>query len=317
MDLLRISKVVIENCMGLKLEEACLILCDTGTKEIGEALFNAASLINPQTYLMEMHPRKVNGEELPQIIAETMKFVDVIIAPTTRSITHTHARREACNNGARVASMPGVTTNMMLRTFDINFDKMFEVTRRLTELLDRSTEVLIKTDKGTDLNFNISNRKGIADTGQLREKGQFGNLPAGEAYIAPVEGSANGILVVDAMMAGVGLLDSPIVIVIKDGFAQTISGGEQAQQFTDLLNSVNDTNAKNVAEFGIGTNPRAQITGKILEDEKVLGTIHIAFGNNVSMGGKIDVPIHLDGVVMNPTVYVDGIKVLEEGKILL
>jgi leucyl aminopeptidase (aminopeptidase T) len=150
----------------------------------------------------------------------------------------------------------------------------------------------------------------------LREKGQWGNLPTGEAYLAPLEGRSNGLVVVDGSMAGVGMVDRPIHIVVRDGYATDISGGEAARRLVALLEP-HGRDGRNVAEFGIGTNDRAILTGLILEDEKVMGTIHIAFGDNKSMGGSVRVASHLDGLIKAPTVWFDDRKIMEAGRLLV
>jgi aminopeptidase len=119
--------------------------------------------------------------------------------------------------------------------------------------------------------------------------------------------------VVDGSMAGVGLVRTPIRITIEDGYATTITGGEEADRLRALLDA-HGREARTVAEFGIGTNDRARLTGVILEDEKVMGTIHIAFGDNKSMGGSVRVASHLDGLVTAPTVYFDDRLIMDRGQ---
>jgi leucyl aminopeptidase (aminopeptidase T) len=147
----------------------------------------------------------------------------------------------------------------------------------------------------------------------FREKGQWGNLPTGEAYLAPLEGKSNGVVVVDGSMASVGMTAQPIRITVKDGYATDIAGGPEAQRLIALLEP-HGRDGRNVAEFGIGTNDRAKLTGIILEDEKVMGTIHVAFGDNKSMGGSVRVASHLDGLVTQPTVWFDDRLIMDAGK---
>src|SRR3989338_8622413 len=132
--------------------------------------------------------------------------------------------------------------------------------------------------------------------------------------LAPVEGTANGAYVVDASFAGIGKLKSPIKIYVKNGRAVKIYG-EKADVLNELLDSAGK-DARNIAEFGIGTNEKAKITGNILEDEKVIGTCHIALGNNVGFGGKTSVQLHLDGIIKNTTIFVDENKIIDKGKFL-
>jgi leucyl aminopeptidase (aminopeptidase T) len=160
----------------------------------------------------------------------------------------------------------------------------------------------------------VEGRKAHASSGIFRERGQSGNLPTGEAYLAPLEGESNGVVVVDGAMAGIGLLREPVRIEVENGYATGITGGEEARRLIELLEP-HGRDARNVAEFGIGTNDRAILTGNILEDEKVLGTIHIAFGDNKSMGGNVRVPSHLDGMVNRPTVWFDDRMIMNSGRL--
>jgi len=183
-------------------------------------------------------------------------------------------------------------------------------------LMRTTTTVRVTAPAGTDIIMPIEGRDAHASSGLFREKGLWGNLPTGESYLAPVEGRSNGIVVVDGSMAGVGLVDQPIRIVVVDGYATEITGGESAKRLIALLEP-HGKDARTVAEFGIGTNDKAILTGVILEDEKVMGTIHIAFGDNKSMGGSVRVASHLDGLVKQPTVWFDDRMVMEHGRLLV
>ena len=135
--------------------------------------------------------------------------------------------------------------------------------------------------------------------------------------MAPVEGTSNGVFVVDGSMAGLGLIkNANIKIEVENGYATKITGGKMASKLKQQLDGVGKQ-ARNIAEFGIGTNDSAKLSGILLEDEKVMGTIHIALGNNVSMGGSVNVPIHLDGIIKKPTVYLDGKMIMENGKLFI
>ena len=159
----------------------------------------------------------------------------------------------------------------------------------------------------------VGGRQILPSKGVMRNKGESGNLPSGEVYMAPWEDKSNGRLVIDGSMAGIGMIKNPITVEIKNGYAEKITGGEEAERLVALLEK-SGRDSRAVAEFGIGTNYKAQLTGMILEDEKVFGTIHIAFGNNISMGGNISVNSHLDGLVNQPDVYFDEELIMEKGK---
>jgi leucyl aminopeptidase (aminopeptidase T) len=249
-------------------------------------------------------------------VAELMKAVDVVLCPTSKSLTHTDSRRAASAAGTRIATLPGVTDEIMVRCMNADYCQIAARTFALCALLEKASVVRVTAPGGTDVVMPIKGREAHASSGVFRERGQWGNLPTGEAYLAPLEGLSNGLVVVDGSMASVGMVREPIRITVRDGYATSIEGGAEAARLRALLEP-HGKDAYTVAEFGIGTNDRAILTGAILEDEKVMGTIHIAFGDNKSMGGSVRVASHLDGLVRQPTVWLDDRKIMEGGKLLV
>lgn len=311
------AEIAIKICMNVKLKEKILVISDFNKREIGLTLhFNALRLGYSSLYL-EMKPGKRNGEEPPNEVAELMKKFDVIFCPTTTSLTHTDARREASALGARIATFPGITKEVMLRGLNADYNKIAKLSIKLKKVLSKGRFIRVTTQLGTDISFDFTGRTPIASKGLFHKKGESGNLPTGETYLAPLEGTTNGKLVIDGSIAGLGLLKNKNVVVdIKNGYAKKFYGSDIAKKLFNMLNEVGK-DAFNIAEFGIGTNDSAKLSGILLEDEKVMGTIHFAFGNNKSMGGKIGVPIHIDGVVKKPTVYLDKKLIMKDGKLLI
>ncbi|MFN3478322.1 MAG: aminopeptidase [bacterium] len=303
--------------MGAKKNESVLIICDNNTRNIAYHLFEISQkYLTQKPILVEIPEGKVNGEEPPEIVADLMKKFDIVLCPTSKSLTHTKARIEASKMGARIATFPGITEDIMIRGMNANYQKISLETMKICEILEKHKKVTIKTKLGTNLTFNIEGRKAYASKGLFHNKGESGNLPTGEAYLAPIEGSANGIAIIDGSFAMIGVLEKPIVLEIRDGFVTSISGDKQAKELKKILKPFGK-DALNIAEFGIGTNDKAKLSGKILEDEKIKGTIHIALGNNKSMGGNVDVGIHLDGVILKPDVYLDDKLVIKKGKLTI
>lgn len=314
-ELLNASIIALRDAMGLKQQETLLIVTDEIKREIGQALHQAGKQLCKESILIEIKSREINGQEPPDSVAEMMKIVDVVVCPTAKSLTHTNARRNASKEGVRVGTMPGITVDIMSRCLNADFNKIIDLTNYVVKQIEGTKTVKVVTDTGTNLVMNIEGRIVLPSTGVLREKGQSGNMPSGEVFLAPVEGTTNGTLVIDGSVAGVGLVKTPITIKIVDGYAEKIFGGVEAQKLTEILDK-SGRDARAVAEFGVGTNYKAILSGQILEDEKVLGTIHIAFGNNISMGGSISVNSHIDGLVKEPTVYLDNKPFMIKGKII-
>ena len=315
-ELLSASVVAVRDCMGARPGERVLVVTDEPLRTIGHALRQAAKDLGHDVLLVEMLPRKTNGEEPPPQIAELMAGTDLVFCATSKSLTHTDARRAASAAGARVATLPGVTEEIMIRCMNADYNRIAARTARICERMARTRVVRVTAPAGTDITMPIEGRTPHASSGLFREKGQWGNLPTGEAYLAPVEGLSQGVVVVDGSMAGVGMTSEPIRIAVEAGYATGISGGREADALRALLEP-HGRDGRTVAEFGIGTNDRAILTGVILEDEKVMGTIHIAFGDNKSMGGSVRVASHLDGLVKQPTVWFDDEKVMEAGRLLI
>ena len=307
------AETILKDCMNLKSNESCLIVTDQKLINIGKILYKNSLKITKKSNLILTTIPEAHGTEPPEYISDEMLRYNVVLIPTTKSLSHTRARENASKKGARIASMPGITMEMMKRALNVDFYKIKIINEKLIKKLQNKNKIKIMTKKGTNVEFYTNGRKWIGDDGIYTKKGAFGNLPAGEIFIAPLENRTNGLIVVDASVGGIGKTDKNIKIDIKDGFIAKIDGGKTAHQFKKLLRN---KLYKNVAELGIGTNHKAIITGNVLEDEKVAGTCHIAFGNNKHFGGKVDVPFHVDVVVKKPTIYADNALVMKDGKIV-
>jgi leucyl aminopeptidase (aminopeptidase T) len=305
--------VAFRQCLAVKKNETVLVVTDDGNRESGEIFYRAVRPFCRDAILMVMPERENNGQEPPEAIAAAMMKSDVIFLATTKSLSHTQARQMASRKGSRIASMPGITQEMMARALDVDYKRMEAASHKICKILNEASWVNIRTSLGTDITFSITGRRAEPDTGIIHHSGGFCNLPAGEVYLAPVEGTANGRLVVDGAIGDSGVLKQPIEIAVSDGFAVGMKGGREARILWDMI-AKHGQKAFNVAEFGIGINPKATITGNILEDEKALSTIHIAFGDNSGFGGKVKVPSHQDGIVRNPSVWVDGKQFMDRGR---
>ena len=232
-----------------------------------------------------------------------MRSVDVVIAPTTMSLTHTRARKQANDAGVRTASMPGVTEQMMVEGgLTANPREVMEHTRRLAETFKGASEIRLMSELGTDISFEVDTSKWNLDMGCCRQKGCSTNLPAGEVYTAPE--NCTGTVVIDGSMAGLELLKNPLKIRVEEGLAVDVQG-DRAKEVLKIINPLGDV-ARNIAELGIGTNPRARMIGVVLEDEKVRGTAHIALGDNSTIGGTVVAGVHLDAIIRKPRVFADG-----------
>jgi leucyl aminopeptidase (aminopeptidase T) len=312
-DLERAVHAVVHECLGVKEGEEALVICNPATQRVGEMLREEAEGAGADAVLALMYERSSHGAEPPRTIAEAMAAADVLMAPTVQSLSHTAARKRATDAGARCATLPGVTEEMLARVMSADMEGLRRKGQAVAEALDRAPEARITDANGTDLRLDLSGREAIPDAGELTEPGAFGNLPCGESFISPAGG--DGTLVIDGSLAGIGLVDEPVELVVEGGHLTSARGG-QGMAFMELL-TVHGDDATTIAELGVGTNEKAILTGEILEDEKIQGTCHIAFGASAGIGGTVQVPVHLDCIVMKPTLELDGEAIVRDGELLI
>lgn len=309
MELKNIAKNVLDSCLAVKAGEEVLVIIDDTRVKIGQALYEGAKELGCEAMLVVMQERELSGAEPPKAIAEAMKTADVVIAPTAKSLTHTNARIQAAAAGTRVATMPGITEEMFSQgAMTADYAEVEKLTAKVTELLTKASVARIEKEDCV-LTIRLDGRDGVPSPGVYREAGKCGNLPSGEAYIAPLENGSDGEMIIDGSMVGIGKLDAPLRMKIRDGKLYEISG-EKSEMIQVLLK--NEQNAT-LGELGIGTNEKAVLNGIILEDEKVYGTVHIAFGTNTSFGGTNKAECHMDGIILKPTLYLDDTLVIDQG----
>ncbi|CAJ1317673.1 hypothetical protein PTI45_02258 [Paenibacillus nuruki] len=309
---IEISKNVLIDCLGLQAGESLVVVADDSRQHLAESLYEAGKRLGAESMLMVMQERSKSGEEPPASIATAMMNASVAICVTRYSLTHTAARKQAAAAGTRVATMPGITEDMFTHgAITAEYAKVKELTEHVTSLLTKASTVRIEKE-GYSLSFSIEEREGVPSTGLYLNPGESGNLPSGEAYIAPMEGTAQGQIVIDGSIAGIGALDSPLLLNISEGRLVAAEGDTGAE----LLLMLGDGDGRMLGEFGIGTNDKARITGIVLEDEKVYGTIHVAFGSNNTFGGTVAAGVHIDAVVQKPDVYLDDVLIMRAGELL-
>jgi leucyl aminopeptidase (aminopeptidase T) len=305
-------ETVIRDCLAVKPGEDVLVIVDPATRTIGEALRDGATAVGADAILAIMDERATDGTEPPRALAAALSACEVFIAPPSRSLSHTQARTRASDAGARGATMPGVTVDMLARTMAVDFAAMAARSKAVAKLLDGATSAHVSCPQGSDFTLQLTGRAGMPDDGDLTQAGAFGNLPAGEGFIAPLSGSGT---IVAASLAPLGLSAEPAILTLQDGRIVAAEGG-LGREYLKLLQAHGELGT-NLAELGVGTNECARLTGNVLEDEKILGTVHVAFGASAGIGGTVSVPIHLDVVVVDASLEIDGRQVLSEGRYVL
>jgi len=312
MELKKGAETILNQCLKVTEDEKVLVLNDSNDEELIESLLDVLVDQGVEHELIEYEEPESSGSEPPLPVAEEMKRANVVIAPTMKSLSHTEARKEANKNGTRVATLPEVNKEIWTTSLLADYEEVERITEKVYELLKDSEKVRVETPSGTNLTFDVEIDTYDKDTGILDSDGSFGNLPAGEPNGYPA--NISGTLVIDHFQF------SPKTkkVEIEDGKVVSI---EDEEGETSELSKVFKKHpcSKKIAEFGFGTNPEATLIGNPLQDEKVLGTVHFAFGDNctyVEEGDERRNPceIHWDSISVKPTVWFDDKKILDEGE---
>jgi len=300
------AETALNQCMGLQSGESCGIVTDDERWEIGKVLYDVASEITDDVTVVRYPPGDQHGEEPPATVAAAMREPDVLLAPTTKSLSHTRARSTATDSGARAATLPGITEAVFTRGLDADYESIREHCDRVLAAVGDATEIRVTAPSGTDITLEPGDREWQEDTGIVHEPGSFSNLPAGEVFVSPE--TADGRVVVDGTMRPHGLLEDgqTVAFEVENGQVTAIEDDAIREQVEAAAEEVGEA-AYNLAELGIGTNVAVErLLGSVLLDEKAGGTVHFAIGDDASIGGDTEAPLHLDGIVRDPTVYADG-----------
>ena len=300
------ARTAIEQCLAVSPGETCVIVTDDNRQPIGEALYTAALSATEDVVIVRYPPGPQHGAEPPEPVASALAGADAFLAPTTKSISHTRARSNATAAGARGATLPGITGEVFTVGLDADYEAIEAECDAMLETVSGADEIRVTSPQGTDITFELGDRPWNEDTGIVHEPGSFSNLPAGEVFISPK--SASGTYVIDGTIRPHGLLaeGQTVTIDVEDGYVTDVSDDAISAALEEAADAVG-TDAYNLAELGIGTNLGVtELVGSVLLDEKAAGTVHIAFGDDASIGGDTDAPIHMDGILREPTVHVDG-----------
>ena len=300
------AETAVEQCLNVTAGESVVVITDDKRASIGEALYGAALGTTDDVTILRYPPAEQHGSEPPEPVAAAMLESDVFLAPTTKSLSHTRARGAACDAGARGATLPGITEDVFTTGLDADYAAIEAACDDVLGQIAGANEIRVTSAAGTDITFRIGDREWLSDTGMVHEPGEFSNLPAGEVFVAPE--TATGTYVVDGTMMPHGLLEDGqrLRFEVDDGFVTEISDDAIRSDVETAAEAVGDA-AYTLAELGIGTNVGVdELVGSVLLDEKAGGTVHIAIGDNAGIGGDTNAPIHLDGILRNPTVYADG-----------
>lgn len=299
------------------------IVSDTGMNpQIWSILNNAArSLdIKPTVVLMPEpdHPQA----EPPSQVREAMLASDICVIATSKANVHSPAAIEAQDRGIGLLALEEINTQILGGdAASADYEAMLEIAHELEEIINAGERIEVTSPSGTDLVASLEGRSGFGIAGKIEDhpglpEFRIAAFPDGEVSVSPVEGTTNGTVVWDTSMHEIGFLETPIKADVEDGYITEIRGGQEATEFEQMLSESDDPDAFNIAEIAVGINESATITGVMRQDKKAQGYTHIAAGANADTGGTIDAPVHIDGMISNATVKIDGEPIYRDGKLI-
>jgi leucyl aminopeptidase (aminopeptidase T) len=310
----QVCRKIVRECTGLDKGEVCLLVKDLETSELHRGLEAAIRACGGIPLVLGLPEEAYMQGPLPKGVEAAMISADVVLLCTRELFPH-RPRRSATEAGTRVLSMCTVTKEMALRALDVDYDELSRVTRELANALSQASEVLIKSQLGTEIRRAIRGQAAVYLDGLAREPGRSTALPAGVVAILPLTETAEGKVILDGSISSIGLLRKPVALTVKRGKIEDIQGDEEAEELLRILETA-DENACCIAEVGLGTNPKATYTGNLVEDERVRGSGHIGLGRNTHLGGTIESSLHLDATIRKPTIYLDGQAIVRDGNLL-
>lgn len=313
---------LVYECAAITPEDEVLIITDTWCTRFAEAIMSSALTVTRHVTMIVMPLYgRLHGQNPELAVGAAMKSATVVFIPTVWSMSHASMRREASAAGVRVLTIPSADDELFARTFvQTPFGELKQPMMTLNQMLTEANEAHVTTKAGTDMWVDLRGRRNYdLEHGWLHTGPEYHNRfsapPCVEANIAPVEFTAHGRVIVDACQSAVGLIEQPIELIVKEGRIVEINGGHEADELKLRLDEVGDPDMRIIAELGIGGNPVAKMRGQFIEDESVYGTGHFGIGNNAStMGGKSTVNGHFDNVFWFPTIELDGVEIMKDGR---
>jgi leucyl aminopeptidase (aminopeptidase T) len=308
---------VLDQCLAVGPGEEIILLADEGTDAgVVDGLSNGI-LERDAIPLVARIPRpRLPGAEPPAAVAAMMLNAAATIELTSLFIGSSAARRAATDGGARYLAMPGVR----LDTFRpggplaVDFERLRIDAENIGAAWGRAREFRLTSRGGTDLRGSVEDRPGRVLHGMAREPGAYMAPPDVEAGTAPVEGTASGVVVIDAdlLFMGEGPLDEPVVLHVTDGRLTGIEGAARGR-LESMLERCADDRMVNIAEVSMGFNPAGVVCSVPMETESSRGSAHIALGNSIAYGGRVNAVAHLDCVMRDAVLELDGHVVMAEG----
>jgi leucyl aminopeptidase (aminopeptidase T) len=312
------ARRVIEEALGIQAGEQVTIVTDLDRSvSITTALADCARHSGAEVVIITMSPRDHGGIDPPPTVGAAIAASQAVIMQTSFATIHTDTLRRALARGVRVCEFWGITEDMMVRG-GLTEDPAWldRTSSRLADLMTRADQARLTTPDGTDLHLVLAGRKAIPVPSTARTSGIFCSLPAGESAIAPLEGKANGKVTKPYLVEHreIARPKERLNLYFQDGNLVQVQGGAEAQLLEKLI-AENGSTARNLAEFAVGTNRQCRLDVGVREAKKAWGTAHIAIGDNRSIGGVVGSPLHIDFIMLRPTIWLDGREVVHDGNL--
>lgn len=344
------AHVAMTDMFGLREGEEVLILtnfnCDGFV--IGKALYDAAMMLGGKP-VMAIQERKTMFDYMERLAAEALRAEPDIFIGLSAMVRGRDAyganigyvgrdgkkyedlmfKLSWGDRRIRAASGGQLSIDMFERCVPIDYKLLQDRSRKIVDILSRGNEVRLTSPSGTDAILSIKGRRAKADDGNIKFPGAGGNIPSGEAYISPAIEGCSGTFAFDGTITldnATVIPKKPIIVTMKDGYVDTVNGGEEAKMLLNVIKKGEEMgrvkgqkdrerNARHIGELGIGLNPNAKMTGTLVEDEKLFKTVHVAIGTNLD--GDALAHLHLDCLILKPSMWVDGKQVMKDGDLLL
>ena len=312
---------ILEVCCGLKAGERVVIVTDYAMGRIAEVLAAGCAEMGADPVVVCMTPREVDGAEPPETVAAAMASADLALTPVSRSISHAAATRAALERGARVLALSDFREEMFYEGgIRADFPAIRPTCDRVAQLLTEAREAHLTSAAGTDVRMDLRGRKGNSHSCMVVTPGVFSAFPNIEANISPVEGTSEGIILIDGSIPNfrLGVMREPVRFEVKRGMITGVSGGEQANRLERLLRERGNLEVFNIAQLAVGLNPECrELTGQMTNDHGTLGTAHIGIGTSENLGGHTRAGLHFDGILRRPTLELDGARILDDGRLVI
>lgn len=307
--------------LNLRAGDRVLIVADTATDPLVVEAFTAAALaldVEPMVAITKPIPH--HHADISPMVAAAADEADLVHLITSKGSLHgpsNHAKQSA---GKRYLASEEITASMLREgAATADYERMNELAAKLYAIMMEGSEIHITTAEGTDLRGDIGGRPCWITAGRVLENPGVDiyacAFPDGEVGVAPIEETIEGTVVWDTSMHQVGLIREPIRARIEGGRAVEISGGAEAATLRSYLEESGDDGSWIVGETAIGINDKARVTGRVREDKKLAGSVHVALGMNTDTGGTVASKTHVDGILRRPTVTIDGRIVVEAGRL--